>query len=573
MTDRSQTDAETEHRSTASERLTDLNRRRFLQTAGVAGGATLLGASAQPVAAETHWKERRADDWEQRADQRIAENQMGDIEVVVEDTEGRPVPNAEVSVVMQAHDYGFGTAVNARVWDQKTDEDDYRQWIPELFNTAVLENGHKWKFWENNTDRADRCTQWLIDRGLYVRGHTCVWGRTGVGAIPNDVQTAIDNNDAQTIKQRSTEHIQEIISHYEGQIDEWEVVNEAMHHFAMQKAIYGDRINSEKPWTGDVLPWTSDQLTSWYQTAANAVDTDTILGVNDFNTLEGQWPYTEGRYPSEIDSLTNDGIDIDSIGFQSHVGARTSNPGANNSSPDGRLTYSEINERLANFSEYDADLKITEFDMYNGSDWSGQEERADLMYTWMKTAYGHPQVTDFIIWGFWDGRHWENEAPLFYEDWSKKPAFDVWDNLVFNEWWTDESGTADGSGVYTTSAYLGSHEVTAFADGTSNTTTVDITDPDGTTTVTVTVDAETTPTPTETTPQGPPAIDGTVPQDLDGDGTYGDFNANGQIDFPDVNRFFQNSDTDPIQTNAQYFDFTGEGQINLQDVMALFGRV
>ncbi|MFB6162590.1 MAG: right-handed parallel beta-helix repeat-containing protein [Halococcoides sp.] len=95
---------------------------------------------------------------------------------------------------------------------------------------------------------------------------------------------------------------------------------------------------------------------------------------------------------------------------------------------------------------------------------------------------------------------------------------------------------------------------------------------DSTMEFTVTVES----TPTETTnptPGGPPAIDGTVPQDLDGDGTYGDFNANGQIDFPDVNTFFQNSDTSTVQDNAEFFDFTGEGQISLQDVMALFGRV
>ncbi|AWB28234.1 endo-1,4-beta-xylanase [Halococcoides cellulosivorans] len=570
MTETPDTHADAGGAAEGTERLTDLDvdRRSFVKSAGVAGGATLLGASATPASAETHWKDRRDPDWEQLADQRIAENQTSDLEVVVEDPEGRPIPNADVSVEMTEHDYGFGTAVNARVWDQYSDGDQYRQVIPELFNTAVLENGHKWKFWEDNTDRADRCTEWLVDHDLYVRGHVCVWGRTGVGAIPNDVQTAIDNGDAETIKQRSTEHIEEIITHYEGQVDEWEIVNEAMHHFAMQKAIYGDQIDSEEPWTGDVLPWTSDQLTDWYETAQNVAGEDIDIGVNDFNTLEGQWPYTEGRYQSQIESLIDDGIDIDMIGFQSHVGARSSNPGENNSDPDGRLTYSEINERLSNFTDYDADLKITEFDMYNGSDWNGQDERADLMYTWMKTAYGHPNVTDFIIWGFWDGRHWENEAPFFQDDWSEKPALDVWKNLVFDEWWTSESGTADGSGVFVTSAYLGSHEITATADGESSTTSVEVTDSSGTTQVTVTVDAEGSVDPT---PEGPDWPEGAT--DPDDDGLYEDLSGDGELNFPDVNTLFQNTDSTVAQDNTQYYDFDGDGDLDSQDVLALFESV
>ncbi|MFB6162617.1 MAG: cellulase family glycosylhydrolase [Halococcoides sp.] len=84
---------------------------------------------------------------------------------------------------------------------------------------------------------------------------------------------------------------------------------------------------------------------------------------------------------------------------------------------------------------------------------------------------------------------------------------------------------------------------------------------------------DTTATTTTDTTQGPPPIDGTVPQDVDGDGIYGDFNANGRIDFPDVNRFFQHSDTDAIQTNPGFFDIDGNGTISLQDVMALFQMV
>jgi len=74
--------------------------------------------------------------------------------------------------------------------------------------------------------------------------------------------------------------------------------------------------------------------------------------------------------------------------------------------------------------------------------------------------------------------------------------------------------------------------------------------------------------------KGPaPAIDGTVPGDIDGDGLHEDLTGDGEISFPDVNTFFQNSDADVVQNNADIFDFNEDGSINLQDVMALFRLV
>ncbi|MFB6162219.1 MAG: hypothetical protein ABEJ86_02095 [Halococcoides sp.] len=72
---------------------------------------------------------------------------------------------------------------------------------------------------------------------------------------------------------------------------------------------------------------------------------------------------------------------------------------------------------------------------------------------------------------------------------------------------------------------------------------------------------------------GPDPIEGTIPTDPDGDGLYEDFDADGRVAFPDVNRFFQNSDTAAVQNHVEAYDFTGDGTINLQDVMALFRTV
>ncbi|AWB28071.1 glycoside hydrolase family 3 N-terminal domain-containing protein [Halococcoides cellulosivorans] len=68
-------------------------------------------------------------------------------------------------------------------------------------------------------------------------------------------------------------------------------------------------------------------------------------------------------------------------------------------------------------------------------------------------------------------------------------------------------------------------------------------------------------------------VDGVVPRDIDGDGIHEDFNANGKLDFPDVNRFFQQTDSAAVQDHVGAYDLTGDAIVDQQDVLALFEAV
>ncbi len=104
--------------------------------------------------------------WEPAADERIRDHRTAQLEVRVVDGDGDPVDGAEVAVEMREHEFGFGTAVNATTLLEETEEgDEYREYIPELFNKAVLENGHKWRFWEDERELADGATEWLLEQG------------------------------------------------------------------------------------------------------------------------------------------------------------------------------------------------------------------------------------------------------------------------------------------------------------------------------------------------------------------------------------------------------------------------
>jgi GH35 family endo-1,4-beta-xylanase len=435
------------------------------------------GSDATPEETETASDTDTPSEPDPEVQQRIREHRTSKLTVEVTDGSGSAVSDAEVEVAMQEHEFGFGTAVNAGTLIEESSEGgNYREYIPELFNKAVIENQMKWRFWETDPDLADAAVEWLLDRGLDVRGHVCIWGREDVGAIPADILTAIDERDAETIRERSMQHIEDIIEHFGEDVTEWEVVNEAMHAYQLQLGVYGDDIDQGEPWTGEVIPWTSPLLAEWYSkadTVRQDNDLDIGLAVNDFNQFG--YSYTDGRYGNQIEHINESAVQLDTVGLQAHVGARTGEFNTN-SNPDERVSAGRVAEEIDKWADYGAAVKITEFDTYAGNAWEDDEERAQVLENYLRGAFSHPDVEDFLMWGFWDGRHWRSEAPLFYEDWEEKPAYDVWTGLVFDEWWTEESGTTDDQGTFSTDGFKGEYEVTATVDGQEVTETVTLSD-------------------------------------------------------------------------------------------------
>jgi len=145
-----------------------------------------------------------------------------------------------------------------------------------------MENQHKWALWEQNTQLADDATNWILDQGMDMRGHVCVYGVDY--AVPSDVQTAIDNGDAETVRQLSMEHIDEIMNHYGSDIHEWEVVNEVQHSTTIFE-----------PFTSN--PTTSQIVADWYQQAEDVRPSGTTLAVNDYNAIAGDYSSDQEGVP------------------------------------------------------------------------------------------------------------------------------------------------------------------------------------------------------------------------------------------------------------------------------------
>jgi hypothetical protein len=80
-------------------------------------------------------------------------------------------------------------------------------------------------------------------------------------------------------------------------------------------------------------------------------------------------------------------------------------------------------------------------------------------------CYSHPQMTGFVIWGFWEKRHWKPTAAMFKSDWTERPAVKVWRDLVKGKWWTNANLISDADGKAVLQGFFGWYDITIEHDG------------------------------------------------------------------------------------------------------------
>lgn len=441
----------------------DLTRRGYLdRSSSIVAGNVLSSLPVITTTGESD-SEGRAEQsgdlpaWERQAEERIREHRKTDLRVEVTDGNGNPVPSATVDVHMRRHGFDFGTAINAQyLLENATEGGKYRTNVQNLFNKAVLENRHKWAFWEQESERqlAIEATDWLLEHGLEMRGHTCIWQRQNQGAIPGDVVEATRTADQDLLERRTNQHISDIVGYYDGvgNFTEWDVANEPVQFHAMTNVL--------DPFAQDVRP---PALADWYRRAAEA-DPDAQLFVNEYDIITGDDRCKRDRYERLIRFLRREEAGLGGIGMQAH-----------HYSPDLRRSPEQLLSTLDRFAQFDVPIQITEFDTW-GDGWTESME-AEYLYRFLKTVFSHPAVEGFLMWGIWDELHWKDNAPLFRADWSPKPAYHQYRRLVFDQWWTVETGRTDSNGVYETTGFLGEYDITARNGQRSETVSASLTNP------------------------------------------------------------------------------------------------
>ncbi|GAB3235279.1 hypothetical protein GCM10027447_32930 [Glycomyces halotolerans] len=256
------------------------------------------------------------------------------------------------------------------------------------FNSVVAENAMKWDATEPNRGQfnfsgGDQIVAYAQARGMKVRGHTLVWHAQQPGWVQG-----LTGDD---LRQAMIDHINGVAGHWAGDIESWDVVNEAFEWDGSR------RQSNLQQQLGD--GWIEEAFRT-----ARAADPNAKLCYNDYST-DGINPKSTGIYNMVRDFKAR-GVPIDCVGFQSHL------------SWDSDL--STYQENLQRFADLGVDVEITELDV--GGSGAAQ---ADVYRQVTEACMAVSRCTGITTWGITDAHTWRpDDSPLLFDsNYQKKEAY------------------------------------------------------------------------------------------------------------------------------------------------------
>lgn len=347
-------------------------------------------------------------------------------------------PGDQVEVEQLSHGFWFGAALSNSLASGKMSGENLRQYkekFLENFNSAVTENAVKWPNMEGKKGEVDYSIvdgilNWTDENNIPLRGHNLFWG------IPQFVQPWVMELDDKELRETLQNRAEAITSHYKGRFVEYDLNNEMVHG-----NYYEDRLGPE----------ITKLMAEW----AHKGDPEAKLFLNDYNILTGK---SLPAYMAQIRRLLKQGVPIAGIGVQGHSHGETF---------DREL----LRMALDSLALFNLPIRVTEFNIpgqnskfyrENIKEMTPEEEalKASEMVDFYKVCFAHPAVEGILMWGFWEGANWIPVSSLYKRDWSPTPAAEAYQQLIFKEWWTQESGTIGNDGSYSLPAFYGKYKVT-----------------------------------------------------------------------------------------------------------------
>ncbi len=367
--------------------------------------------------------------WRAAALGRIEQHRKADLSLKLTNAEGKPLADTEVRVTLRRHEFGFGSAINAkRLSSDSADDQRYREIIDRLFSIVVFENDLKDGQWspEFNEKRRrernaelDRAFAWLQARHIPVRGHYLMQVAT-----PYNLH---DIKDSKVIQQRTLDSVRERLAFVKDRVIEWDVIN---HPIAWDGA---DMLN-KRPGL-EHLDREVFQLSRSLTKLPFFVNEDQVFRPG---------PQCDDTF-TYIQALNEAGLTVAGLGNQAHF-HESYLP-----SPEHLLA---ITDRFAKIVPAQS---ITEYDVVTTED---EPLAADYTRDVLISVFSHPAYTSFLFWGFWEGAHWKPEAASWNKDWSPRLRGQVLEEWIGKQWRTDLTLKTDAEGQVQWRGFPGWYEVT-----------------------------------------------------------------------------------------------------------------
>ena len=277
---------------------------------------------------------------------------------------------------------------------------------------------------------ADQMVNFAVQNGMQVRGHALVWHR--------QTPSWVFSGSSAEVLQRMRNHITNVMQHFKGKVQIWDVVNEAI----MDDGTY--RTNNESG---------NDQSSGWYGAlgesyiaeafiAARAADPDAKLFYNDYYNYH---PVRRQAIYEMLAGLREDGVPVDGVGLQAHLNLA---PGTDSSEQSYHQTVENMAEAIEMYSSLGLEVQITEMDislylrgiMYTEDQFFTPDKLTDELLAQHAERYREffdmfreysDVITSVTTWGISDDNTWLSEFdsgrkdfPLLFDiNREPKPAF------------------------------------------------------------------------------------------------------------------------------------------------------
>ena len=364
--------------------------------------------------------------WRKAALERIEQLRKNDLALIVRSADGKPLADTEVTLTLRRHEFGFGSAVTAE-WLTAESEDGkrYREVVDRLFSRIVFENDLKDFGWQEGAEgkdaklkQLDQAMKWLEQRQIAIRGHYLMQ----IAVPPNLAEVT----DPAAIRRHFIQTAGERLAFAKDRVCEWDVINHPV-------AWGGADLISKRPG----LEKLDREI---YDLAQRATTVPFFINEDQL--------FRPGRQSDEtfayVRQLKEDGFRVDGVGNQAHVDESFL------PTPEHVLA---VTDRYATLVPRQI---VTEFDITTLQD---EDLAADYTRDMLIACFSHPAYTGFVLWGFWEGRHWKPEAASWNLDWTIRKRGEVLEEWIGRRWNTTVTLTTGKDGEVRWRGFPGWYDV------------------------------------------------------------------------------------------------------------------
>jgi endo-1,4-beta-xylanase len=235
---------------------------------------------------------------------------------------------------------------------------------------------------------ADTIIDFAQKHGMAVRGHVLVWHQQTPAWLDAGVWTE------STLTQILQEHIQTVVGRYQGRIQYWDVVNEAIDDTGEMRETLWYRLLGQD-YLDLAFQWTHES------------DPQAQLFYNDYNT-EGMNTKSDRVYTLVKGMLERD-VPIHGVGLQMHI-------------PVDKVPAG-LQANIQRLADLGLEVHITELDVRIPGELTLEKlnRQAETYRQVLEACLAVEKCTAFITWGFTDRYSW---VPGFFAGWGSALLFD-----------------------------------------------------------------------------------------------------------------------------------------------------